>query len=235
MHVSSTEPAALKKLGDVSTLPEQYGVDFLWFDRGWCGVQRKEVKDFIASVRDGRLARELEQMSPLRAKLLALEGAYGIINGMVIPVGAKHPQQQMRVEHWSSALWLLQAAGVMLSHVPDIVETAETVKRFEMWAGKDGHTALGGTRDAVPLNNWGKADDRAYQVHLLSGLPGVGVEMAGRIVDHFSGVPWSWDVTEEQLMEVDGIGKGRAARMMSAVGIRHHPTDDEADEPEEEA
>lgn len=215
MHVSSTEPTVFYPLGDVSTLPEKYGVDFLWHERGWCGVQRKEVKDFLASLRDGRLAREVAQMRALRVKLLVLEGQY-------LHVGDRVTTPDHRADipllQWQSALWVLQSEGVWYTHTGNPRATYRAVEMLEAWTAKTTHTALGGTRDAVPRTNWGRHDDRLSAVHLLTGIAGVGEELAGRIVDHFGKVPWRWECTEEELCQVDGIGKVRAARMMKALG-----------------
>lgn len=216
--VAPTEPQSLRALGEVGMLPERYGVDFLWHVRGWCGVQRKEVKDYIASMRDGRLARELEQMDPLRVKCLIVEGEWGVVGDTVLPKGVRRAQYGVKHTQFMSGLWAMQARGVMLTTSTSIRQTAGLVKMLEAWTQRETHGSLGQTRDVVPKNNWGRADNRAFQVHLLTGLPGVGVEMAGRIVDHFGGVPWTWEVTEEQLMEVEGIGKTRARRMMEAIG-----------------
>ena len=41
--------------------------------------------------------------------------------------------------------------------------------------------------------------------------------MAERIIDRFCRVPWSWDVTKQELMEIDGIGEIRAKKMIEAL------------------
>ena len=89
--------------------------------------------------------------------------------------------------------------------------------RFEAWTQKATHTALQGTRGGVPRNSWGRSTSRDYQIHLLTGLPGVGEELAGRVVDHFGKLPWMWTVTEEELCQVQGIGPKKARKMMEAL------------------
>lgn len=223
MHVSSTEPAILRALGDCSTLPEKYGVDFLWHHRGWCGVQRKEVKDFIASMNDGRLARELKQMAPLRARLLIVEGSVHMVGDDVRPPNQRHATTTQA--QWMGALWKVQSEGCWVTHTPNVEVTARVVAMFESWTRKDHHSSLSSTRDVVPRNSWGQVGSRDFGVHLLSGLPGVGVEMAGRIYDHFGEVPWRWTVGEEELCEVAGVGKTRARRMMAALETTTEETD----------
>jgi Holliday junction resolvasome RuvABC DNA-binding subunit len=57
-------------------------------------------------------------------------------------------------------------------------------------------------------------------VHLLQGLEGVGVDLAGKIIDHFGRAPIRWedDVTVEELCKIDGIGKLTAERLIVALG-----------------
>lgn len=199
-------------------MPEKYGVDFLWWRdagpsaRGWCGVQRKEVADLMASVRDGRLAREVKQMAPLAHAMLVVEGRVDRV-GSVVTVG----RAQMDVAHWDAVLWGVQEEGIKVQFTTSTYETCLAVARYEAWTQKLAHSALRGTRDPVPRNSWGKSTNRDYQIHLLTGLPGIGEELAGRIVDHFGKLPWTWTVTEEELCQVQGIGPKKARRMMEAL------------------
>ena len=65
----------LKKLGRVSSTPEKHGSDYLFLSgAGLVGVQRKEVKDWVASCFDGRLAKELRQMRTLDLAVVVVEG-----------------------------------------------------------------------------------------------------------------------------------------------------------------
>src|SRR5215472_11777188 len=76
MLISPTEPAEFRVLGEVSSVPELYGADFLMYGPkiGRVGVQRKEINDFVASIRDDRLAKEVAQLKSLNVGMLVLEG-----------------------------------------------------------------------------------------------------------------------------------------------------------------
>jgi len=54
---------------------------------------------------------------------------------------------------------------------------------------------------------------------MLMGLPGVGVEVANRVLEKFGRVPWEWSCTKEELMEVPGVGKKTAERLLGAFGV----------------
>jgi ERCC4-type nuclease len=194
-------------------LPEKYGVDFLWFAKGWCGVQRKEIKDFAASLRDGRLGREVAQMGPLRHRLLIVEGVLEQIGSNVV----YRNQTLMGLSHWYAALWGLQDNNIMLMSTRNKAETAMAVATYEHWTKKDKHTALTKTRNNIKVNSWGKATDRDFQIHMLTGIPGVGRGTAEAIINHFGKMPVTWTVTEEQLCQIAGIGKVKARRMIEAL------------------
>lgn len=210
----------MKALGHSSTLPEKYGVDFLWWRQdpdgkltsGWCGVQRKEVKDFMASLRDGRLARELHQMEPLLHAMVVVEGRVDHVGETVVAGRSTVP-----VMLWEAACWAIQDRGVKMAWTVNVDGTARIVTRFRRWTEKVEHTTLNRTRPPAPTNKWGKVDNRAYQVHLLTGLPGVGEKLASAIINRFGGVPWRWTVDEKELATVPGIGKERARRMIEAL------------------
>jgi len=131
-----------------------------------------------------------------------------------------NPERGLVFTQYPSVLWVLQQDGEMLNHTRALQGTRDVVERFEAWTRKAEHGALGGTRDVIPKNNWGRSDDRMFAIHMMTGLPGVGEELAARVYDHFGGVPWSFDVTEEELCQVEGIGKTRAQRMINAIGTR---------------
>jgi len=68
------------------------------------------------------------------------------------------------------------------------------------------------------LSPWGKPGNAEYARHLLMGLPGVGVELADRILKEFGNIPWQWTCTMEDLMRVPGMGKVKAKKIMEVFG-----------------
>lgn len=223
MIVSSTEPREFHRLGALSTLPEKYGVDFLWRGEGgdgpgWCGVQRKEVRDLVASIRDSRLARESKQMRGLHHCLLVVEGKVDYIGKDVVAGRTRIP-----VALWDSAIWSMQATGVMFAATAGKWQTIEVINRFHQWTKKTRHGVLDNTREK--MKTWGEAGSRDFGVHLLTGLPGVGAQTAERVYDHFGGVPWAWTVTEEELCQVPGIGPTKAKRMLAILTKENNHAD----------
>lgn len=213
--VSSTEPPALKTLGRSSMLPEQFGADFLLPLQGrMIGVQRKTVGDLIASVTDGRLAKEVAQLTRCDLSVLIVEGrpkwsTEGELLG-----------QHDKAHRWTrnahrSLLWSMRDRGIWVEHSDDPADTVAAVTNLHAWLTKDKHSSL--DRRPGPVSVWGRADHGDWARHLLMGFDGLGPEIAGRIVEHFGGVPLTWKVTAEELAEVPGLGAKRIKKIMSAL------------------
>ena len=215
LFVSSTEREPFRKHlppHTLSTLPERYGCDVAWPSNGqWWGVQRKELQDFIASVQDGRLAKEIGQMRQTVMPVLVLEGRVRFTAGALDGVWGKPVTEKQ----FRGMLYSLARQGVTVFRTDDVRGTANEVKHLMGWSEKDRHTSM--VKRPGPTHQWGKADNRDFQEHFLMGLPGVGPELAGRIINRFGGVPMAWTVTADELCQVDGIGKVRAKGLIDGL------------------
>lgn len=218
MLVSPTEPLPIRALGRVHSLPEKRGVDVLFAAGGrWVGVQRKEIRDLVASVRDGRLHREVQQMTTnlasrgLGIAVLVVEGRFAwTVDGEWVEPGWRWTRRQHR-----GLLWSVRSKGIWVEVTADANDTADLCRDLQAWASKDRHSSL--DHRPGPVGLWGKATTREYACHLLQGFDGVGPELANRIVDHFGRLPIGWLVTAADLEEVPGIGKVKAKRLIGAL------------------
>lgn len=196
-----------------SSLPEQRGVDFLWRARDhWWGVQRKELADLMSSMADGRLSKEIGQMSEVAEPKLIIE---------------RHPRwttdgeltdswgQRFTRTQWVGMLASLQHLGVGVIQTASITETVEAVVALVKWSKQPSHTSL--LRRPTPSGSWGSATSREWGLHLLQGFPGVGAGVAGTIFDHFGRVPLQWTTTRDELETIQGIGPKRAEQLMDAL------------------
>ena len=213
MLVAPSEPPALRKIGTVSMAPERYGCDLLFASRGrWFGVQRKEFKDLLASMRDGRIAQQMGMMEGLEQSMVVIEGMSSVrwgSDGELLDDYARVTRDQIR-----GLLWSVRDRGVWVDQTDGLADTIQMVQAFEQWCKKPAHKSLS-TRPG-PVNTWGKVGNRDWEMHLLHGLPGVGVELAGRVLDQV-GMPLGWRVTREELLGVEGLGKGKVGKMMMCV------------------
>lgn len=212
LFLAPTEPPRLRALGETSLLTERNGVDVLWASRGglW-GIQRKEVSDLIASRDDGRLAQELAQMASLEVGVLVVEGKmHWTSDGELVSEWSK-----MSRRGFHAMLWSMRMRGIWVERTDDLSHTIDVVKWLADWSRKERHSGLRGRPG--PASNWGHTSDREWGIHILSGFQGIGPTTAEAIYDHFGRIPLSWDVTADDLMEVGGIGKKRAATLVRSL------------------
>lgn len=204
---------ALTRADRGSNKPETMGVDFAFNYRGlWWGIQRKEIKDFIASVNDGRLAKEVKQMTALEQGVVVIEGQpKWSLDGHLL--GDSYGSSWDRQRHCSMLL-SLQEAGVWVMGSIDTTDTARLILDFERWVKKGDHMSL--KKREPMVSPWGTKNNRDYQIHLVMGLPGVGWELADRILKKL-GMPFGCRVTKLELMEVDGVGAKKADAILAAL------------------
>lgn len=198
----------------------------MWAARGrYWGCQRKSLKDLVASVEDGRLSKErLQWPSVSGGVFLVIEtGERGGAAPRELPSGQLAALGSFGRPWTGQALraltFSIMADGVGVVWTRDEAETIERVLELHAWTIKDRHSAALG-RPACPPDVFGARDNRSYAVWLLSSLPGVGLEMAGRIYDHFGRLPIKMmdGVGENELTNVRGVGKVTAKRIIDVFG-----------------
>lgn len=214
MLVSPTEPKPFHSLGVLTMKPEEYGADFLLYGKGLgaVGVQRKEMDDLVSSVRDGRLGRQLTLMKRLDLGVLLIEGRPQWTND-----GSLMANGNWTVAQHRGLLWSVQSRGFWIGTTTTIQETIEWLSQFQNWLKKAKHGSLETRpkgRDEFGKEFNGASKD--FYLYLMQSFPGVGREVAARLVEKW-GVPVAWTITEEQLREVKGIGKGRAKLLASML------------------
>jgi ERCC4-type nuclease len=186
----------------------------LWFDKQWIGVQRKEVSDLLSSVADGRLGKGCQQMQThCGIKVLIIEGDVRWTNNGEMMGRGEYGRKWTR-KQWKGLLWSVRMKGIWVEFSDDIADTVEQVLWLKEWQDKGTHRALD-TRPG-PSSVWGNPRNEDYQRHLVQGLPGVGYELAERIVGKF-GVPFTWSVSVEDLMTVPGIGRVKAEKIWAGL------------------
>lgn len=197
-----------------SLVSETKGCDILWSAQGqWYGVQRKEIKDLYASLDDGRLTKELAQMAQLgTVPWLVVEGKLQVtVTDPSITVGRRVVPYGTHVR----TLDTIADRGVKIVTTPTAAATGAAVAALvnATWSTK----RTTGTARPKAKGAWGTATNKEWAMHLLQGFDGIGPDMARAIVDKFGGIPMAWSVTLAELMEVEGVGKVRAAKLINAL------------------
>lgn len=211
MLVSPTEPVPFRSLGKVSPLPERYGADFLILSpvMGTVGVQRKEIRDLVNSLGDGRVERELGQMAGLGQGAWIIEGEIHWTND-----GIDITSQFTRAQFLGIVL-SLQSRGLWVLLTSTLTETIAYLSLLEKWVAKERHTRLGVRPKARSV--WGAAGSEETMVHIMQGFPGVGLERAKKIVEKYHRLPFMMDPTVD-LTSVEGVGEGTVEKIMRMLG-----------------
>lgn len=214
MVIAPTEPPAFRAIGKVSSLPEQFGADAMFSipTGGLCGIQRKEFGDLYASMHDGRLAKEIQQMAALRVAVLVVEGKpTWTLDGELLDRYRKWDR-----DSYDALLFGVQAAGVWVRHTDRLEDTIRMVGVLQGWLGKKAHRSL--LTRPKPKSMWGQADNLDYLTHIMQSFPGWGPAAAKNCIVHFGGrIPLMWDCTLEELMAVPGVGPKRAKAAFEAL------------------
>jgi ERCC4-type nuclease len=208
---SPTEQNPAFKNFKISSLCEQRGSDFLFpvTELGFVGIQRKAIRDLVASLRDGRLAKEIGQMEGLGMKVLILEGKNNWTrDGESTLVNGWSETQQTGV------IFSMFLKNFLVLETVDHLHTSRSILQLQKYLAKSNHSSL--DRRPKAVGTWGKADSKEFAIHVLQSFPGVGVDLARRIYDRF-GLPLQWTVDVLDLQQLDGIGVKKAAQIIGAL------------------
>ncbi len=155
-------------------------------------VERKTVSDFESSIIDNRLFEQLERLkSSFEKPILVLEGdsaEHRLGNNVIIGTMIK----------------LYTDYNVQVIRSKDPEETAAILSKFadrEQNADKKEPRILG-LKKAHTTYQW--------QILILSSVPGVGPNLARKLLIHFKTLKQIANSSLEELMEVEKIGKKKA-------------------------
>lgn len=201
MWVSPTEPSQLRTMADVVSMhPEDYGADILVQGMAAAvAIQRKEVNDLISSLQDGRLAEQVVKLQRAHLPIILVEGPlHWTADGELITNGWGQTFTRTR---WDRMLLTLAQAGVVLIEVQDFEQTIRFCVNACRWADSDDHSTLRPKGKKVQ-SEWGEQRVEHYRLAMLTTLPGVGIELARRILSQV-GFPFT---LKSGLDEVKGLG-----------------------------
>lgn len=217
---SPTEPEFFRNQlsAKISSQVEEHGVDFLWWVQGGkrLGVQRKQFpSDFINSLHDGRLVKEVQQMNKLDIKVLVVEG-YGVwsTEGELIDEHHERRFQQSALYSILATFQILHQINVW--QVRDQHETVRVIRSLQRWGEKENHSSLQ-RRPGPRTDHWGNRNSEAWALHMLQSIDGVGPGLAANIYAKW-GLPLRWTLEGAEMLEkVPGIGKAKAKKIWEAL------------------
>lgn len=162
-------------------------------------IERKTARDLLLSIIDLRLFRQVANLKQhCRASLLLVEG-----DPYQTDIGVDHRAVK-------GALIAIQTSWqlpVIFTDSPKESCEAITTMARQSETFVDVMTLRGGYRPKRL---------QTQQLYILQGLPGIGAELARRLLNHFRSVAMVMSATETELKAVEGIGlfKAREIRMV---------------------
>lgn len=199
-EVLSMVPEELQSLGVEVTIRRLLLGDYL-ID-GTLLVERKTLRDLVASIIDGRVFSQVRRLvASRRPAVLLLEGTAADLAGC----GSSWESIQ------GAMVTIALVFGLPILRTRSAAETARTM----VFIARQQRAIADGALHRYGLRPKGKA---AMQSYILQGLPGVGTDRAARLLGHFGTVESVASASLEALMEVPGIGPTTAKRIRWAVG-----------------
>jgi len=104
--------------------------------------------------------------------------------------------------------------GIMVAHTDDLDDTIEYLRGLQMWSDKASHDSLLRRSNPGADSPWGTTSSRAWSLHFLQGIDGLGPKVAAAILDYFGKLPFELSVTEAELLQVPGVGPKMARKIM---------------------
>jgi DNA excision repair protein ERCC-4 len=167
---------------------------------GFVTIERKTARDFLISIVDGRLFRQLSNLkNHCRNPLLIIEGNPYETALNFDPMAIKGALIS------TQAIWHIP---VLLSRSKE--DTRDTI--LMIGSQEEAHM------DVVPLRGGYRPKRlKSRQLYVLQGFPGVGPILAKRLVDHFRSVLAVMNASIAELSQVEGIGDASAQKIREVL------------------
>lgn len=182
-------------------------VDAMWFVDGKAVMlDLKTPTDLIASATDGRL----------HTQCLSMERGNCLLHGFLIEGNATrdgitvgYSTHAWDFNRYENLLASLQAEGNIILHSATRERTAARLLSFYRWTGAAEHSKWREPlKPSVLGKRWYGDDDYRAHVEALMALPGMGLERAESLLEEFPFATLLDPAHTEELVRVDGIGKG---------------------------
>jgi DNA excision repair protein ERCC-4 len=171
-------------------------------------IERKTARDFLISIIDGRLFKQLSNFKKnCIHPLLLIEGNPFETDLQFDPLAIKGALVS------TQAIWYIPIVSS-----ESILET----KNIFLMMGRQEETFSG----VVPLRRGYRPKRlKSRQWYILQGLPQVGPTLARRFLDHFGSVSKMMQSSIEGLMRVEGVGKDSAKKIREVLDAEWNTSD----------
>ncbi|MBW6462195.1 MAG: DEAD/DEAH box helicase [DPANN group archaeon] len=207
IYVDHREPKLIKKLtetNDIETISKQLAVgDIIISDR--VGIERKEVGDFLQSIIDQRLFKQMTELKDtFERPILILEGKnlYGIRN--IHPNAIRGALASIACDF-----------GIPIVSTRDLDDTKDMIialARREQGEKRD--ISLRGTKRTKTT--------KEKQEYIISGFPDINIKLSQRILERFGTIKKFVNCKEKTLEEIEGLGKEKAKKIKEIIDMDYN-------------
>ncbi|MDL2246161.1 DEAD/DEAH box helicase [Methanobrevibacter sp. OttesenSCG-928-K11] len=167
-------------------------------------IERKTAKDFVDSILDKRLFKQATLLrEEFKKPILILEGD-DLYSGFINPNAIRGSIASVALDF-----------GISIIPTRGPEDTAAMVKRIAMREQKGEKTNIQIRTDKKPVSLW------EQQLFIVESLPNVGPVNAKKLLEHFGTVDKVINASEEELQEVEGIGKKIAQNIRKVVESKY--------------
>lgn len=191
-------------LKDVMVEPQQLDIgDYILSTR--IGVERKTVDDFLGSLIEGKLFVQIKNLRAAYSRpLLVIEG--------------EDLLTRRNISHnaiYGALVSIIVDFGIPIITTHSAQETADFLFIMAHREQKTGEkiVAIRGEKPAKSITE--------HQQFLVEGLPNVSAVLASRLLAHFGSIRALANASEEDLCEIQGIGKNIAAEIIKILDTEY--------------
>ncbi len=188
--------------------PEQLDVgDYVLSSR--IGIERKNVDDYLESLMSGKLFRQLSQLRDAYSRpMLIIEG-----DGLLTKRNINHKAI------FGSLASISVDFGIPILSTKDAMETADLLQVIATREQREDKktVAIRGEKTAMSPHE--------RQQFIIEGLPNVSSVLAKRLLDRFKSIRDIVNASEEELRQVDGIGKNIACELLEILNKQYLEND----------
>lgn len=197
----------------ISPLPEKHGCDILIPTKvGIVGFQRKTLPDLVASLQDGRLYYELNQIN----SSATVAHAFLIVeSNFVTTIDGNFTEANLSINTLNTIAAKFHVHGIGYLNSASPSSTLSCCLSVSKYIASGKAEVI--HRPKQTSNEWGRTDSRSYGIFLLQSFPGIGPKVAAAIYDYFNGVPITWSVNAGELALVPGIGRRKAESLIRSL------------------
>ncbi len=201
IYADDRENSVAKKLSkmEVTVRKKRLEVgDFLVSDR--TAIERKSAEDFVDSILDQRVFKQLEELKQFENPVLIIEGDDLYRHRNVHPNAIRGALSSISIEYQVPLLWSSSEK-----------ETAELLKSLAKREQEENDRELAIRGERAPKKR------EEMKEFVVAGLPDVNTKIAERLLEEFGSIEKVFTASKTELMDVKGIGQKTADNIRELV------------------